>query len=115
MKQVLPSGTNRRAGPRKILRGSAKVVLPDDRQAEVKTWDLGADGLSLMSPRPIAPGSKCRLTFEVPLRDRRSTVTVPAKVVYSSFSGPEGFKVGAVFTELDDSSAQAISEFATDA
>lgn len=113
MKVASPNITNRRAGPRKILRSAATLVLPGGLEREVKTWDLGVDGLCILSSKPISPGSRCKVTFDVPLSGRTSTVTVPIKVVYSSFSGPEGFKVGTVFSDLDDDSAGAITEFAT--
>jgi hypothetical protein len=114
MKTASANTTNRRAGPRKILRRAATLVLPGGLEREVRTWDLGVDGLCILSSKPISPGSRCQVTFDVPLsEDRSSTVTVPVKVVYSSFSGAEGFKVGTVFSGLDDDSADAITEFAT--
>jgi hypothetical protein len=109
-----PYALNRRAVPRKVLRQVAWVVL-GDTETQVRTWDLGTDGLCLLTPKPIAPGSRIDVSFEVPLQGETCAVTVSVKVVFSSYSGPEGFKIGAVFTDLSDEASRIIREFATTA
>jgi hypothetical protein len=47
----------------------------------------------------------------VPLAGGERSVTVPLKIVYSSYTGPEAFKVGAVFASLDADVAEAIRSF----
>lgn len=107
-----PYALNRRAVPRKVLRQPAWVVL-GDAETQVRTWDLGTDGLCLLTPKPIAPGSRIEVSFEVPLQGETRAVTAAVKVVFSSYSGPEGFKIGAVFTQLDDEATDVIREFAS--
>lgn len=104
-------GTNRRIHPRKVLRAPAKVTLPGQPPRDGKTWDLGVDGMSLMSPRPIAPGTKCEVSFEVPVGGKVCPVTAAVKVLYCSFSGTDGFKVGTEFGDLDDDSRDAVDGF----
>jgi hypothetical protein len=104
-----------RSGPRRILRTAAVLDLPGEPQRTVTTWDLGAGGLSMLSSSPISPGRTGRVTFEVPLTEGGRSVTATVKVVYSSFSGMGDFKVGTVFTTLDDESAKAINAFAAPA
>jgi len=104
------NGGNRRSGPRKVLRQSAQVTHGDSTM-QVSTWDLGTDGMCLVTPRPIQPGTRCQVTFDVPLPDGTHTVTADVRVVYSSYSGPAQFKVGTVFSELDDGAEGAITEF----
>lgn len=103
--------TNRRLYARKVLRRAATVVLPGDVARGVKTWDLGVDGMSILSAKPIPPGTRCRLRFELPQADAAKPLEVPVKAVYCSFSGIDGFKVGMSFTDLDAASATAIEEF----
>jgi hypothetical protein len=102
---------NRRAAPRKALRQPATVVHGDVSK-EVRTWDLGRDGLCLLSPRPIAPGTRCKVSFDVPMGGELIRVTAAAKVVYSSYSAAGEFKIGAVFTDLGDDVALVLGKFA---
>jgi hypothetical protein len=104
-------GTNRRMHPRKVLRTPATVVLPGQPPRDSRTWDLGVDGMSLMSPKPIPPGTKCEVSFELPVGGKPSRVTASVKVLYCSFTGEEGFKVGTAFGDLDDESRDAVNEF----
>jgi hypothetical protein len=103
---------NRRLYARKVLRRAATVALPGGAERDVKTWDLGADGMSILSPKPIPPGTRCRLSFELPQGDKSTPVSVPGKVVYCSFSGADGFKVGISFVDMDADSVAAIAQFA---
>ncbi len=107
-----PPDRNRRATPRKALRRDATVVYGDASRV-VRTWDLGRDGMCLLASRPIAPGTRCKVTFDVPLGAELVGVTAAAKVVYSSYSAPGEFKIGAVFTDLGDDVALVLGKFAT--
>jgi hypothetical protein len=105
------SAPHRRLYARKILRRPATVLLPGGTVRDVTTWDLGQDGLSVLSSKPISPGSKCQVSFELVALDKTTSVTAPVKVVYCSFSGLSGFKVGMNFGPLDADSASAIEAF----
>jgi hypothetical protein len=106
-----PAESNRRAAPRKALRQPATAVY-GDASRDVRTWDLGRDGMCLLSPRPIAPGTRCKLTFDVPLDGELIHVTASAKVVYSSYSAAGEFKIGAVFTDIGEDVALVLGKFA---
>ena len=112
--QPLTQARNRRAAARKAIRQPA-VVVHGDASRTVQTWDLGRDGMCLLSARPIAPGTRCTITFEMPLGAERIGVSAAAKVVYSSYSAAGEFKIGAFFTDLDEGTALALGEFATGA
>ena len=105
-------GNNRRIHPRKVLRAAVTVTVPGQAPREGRTWDLGIDGMSIMSPRPIPPGTRCEVSFELPVGGKVLPVTAAVKVLYCSFSGPDGFKVGTAFGELDDESRGAVNGFA---
>jgi len=107
---VSPEG-NRRIVPRKAVRQTASLVVGDATR-EVQTWDLGRDGMCLLSPRPIAPGTRCKVTFEVPLATGPMSLAAGLKIVYSSYSASGEFKIGAVFTDLDEGVADILGKFA---
>ncbi|MCE9660413.1 MAG: PilZ domain-containing protein [Burkholderiales bacterium] len=102
---------NRRAFARTVIRQPATLVYGNTSLA-VQTLDLGEGGMCLVARRPIGPGTRCTVTFEVPLRDGPVAVSATLKVVYSSYEAAEQFKIGAVFTELDDDAARALARFA---
>jgi hypothetical protein len=109
--QPVSPESNRRVVPRKALRQRAALVLGDATR-EVQTWDLGRDGMCLLSTRPIAPGTRCKVTFDVPLATGPMSLTAGLKVVYSSYSASGEFKIGAVFTDLDEGVAAILGTFA---
>jgi hypothetical protein len=112
--QPLIQARNRRTAPRKAIRQPATVVHGDASRA-VQTWDLGRDGMCLLSARPIAPGTRCTITFELPVGAERIGVIAAAKIVYSSYSAAGEFKIGAFFTDLDEGTALALGKFAAGA
>jgi hypothetical protein len=112
--QPLTQARNRRAAPRKAVRATATVAYGDASRT-VQTWDLGRDGMCLLSARPISPGTRCTITFELPVGAERIGVVAAAKIVYSSYSAAGEFKIGAFFTDLDESTAAALGKFATGA
>lgn len=112
--QPLIQARNRRSAPRKAIRQPATVAYGDSSRA-VQTWDLGRDGMCMVTARPIAPGTRCTITFELPVGAERIGVIAAAKIVYSSYSAAGEFKIGAFFTDLDDDTALALGKFAAGA
>ena len=106
------SEPGRRVAVRKALRVRARLVS-GGASAEVHTRDLARDGLSFVSARPIAPGTRCQVAFDVPLGSGESaTLAASARVVYSSYVAPGEFRVGAIFTELDADAEHVLDRFA---
>jgi hypothetical protein len=112
MADARTDSSNRRAFARTAIRQPATVSLGDATIA-VQTLDIGHGGLSLLVHRPIAPGTRCSIAFELPLGDGPVPIAASIKVVYSSYLSVEQFKIGAVFTELDEAAAQALERFTT--
>lgn len=108
----MTTGSNRRIHPRRVLRGPATIVLPGQPPRDGKVWDLGLDGMSVMSPRPISPGTRCEVSFDVPSGGSATHVTAPVKVLYCSYCGADGFRVGTAFGDLDEDSLDAVKGFA---
>jgi len=105
------SDPNRRAFARTVIRQPATLVHGDTSHA-VQTFDIGQAGMCLLAGRPIGPGSRCSVTFDLPFRDGPVAVTATLKVVYSSYLSAGQFKIGTVFTDLDDDAALALARFA---
>jgi hypothetical protein len=103
--------SNRRVSARKVLRRPATVTLPGGVERVVRTWDVGLDGLSLVSPKPIPPGTRCTVTVDFPDGDAWRPVQIPVKTVYCSLMGTEGVKVGMVFAALDADTERVIQRF----
>jgi hypothetical protein len=107
---------NRRSARRRVLRQPATLtLLPGNVSRSVTLWDLGLDGLSVLSPRPVPPGSRCELQFDLTAGGQSQQVNAAGKTVYSSYVGAEGFRIGLVFTRLPDDAAVLIERFAADA
>jgi hypothetical protein len=104
------SEPNRRAAARKALSTSAKVLLPAGER-EVRLRDLGSDGAAVTSSRPIAPGTRLELQFELWTPEGARALSVNARVVYSSYQARDEFKVGLVFTALRPDDAAAIRAY----
>ena len=104
------SEPNRRAAARKALSTSAKVVLPAGER-DVRLRDLGSDGAALTTNRPISPGTRLELKFDLWAADGMRPLSVNARVVYSSYQARDEFKVGLVFTALRPEDAAAIRAY----
>ena len=102
---------NRRAFARTVIRQPATVTYGDTTVA-LQTFDVGEGGMCLVARRPIAPGTRCTVAFDVPLRDGPVAVSATLKIVYSSYEAAGQFKIGTVFTELGDDAAQVLARFA---
>lgn len=100
---------NRRISRRKGVRRPCTLLMPGQPPRELTTWDLGLDGMCLLSPRPVTPGSRCEARFELP--GHPEPLHAGAKVVYSSYCGVDGFRIGLVFAELDEAVADTLQAF----
>ena len=115
MNETQPPGLhalNRRAFPRKSLREAATLTYAT-HVVQVRTWDLSGDGMCLLSPGPVSPGRVCKVTFALPLAGGARPISVAVKVIYSSYTGPGAFKIGAVFADLDAQADDDIKAFLT--
>ena len=101
----------RRRGRRTGLRRACTVQLPGAEPRQGMTVDVGVDGLSLYTAKPVAAGTRCEVHFELPGAEAAQPIRASAKVVYSSYSGTEGFKIGAIFVALDPRTTAALLAF----
>ena len=103
---------NRRSSRRKGLRRACVLRLAAGDERPGVTIDLGVDGLCLLSAKPVASGTRCQVSFGLPQGTTELAFSAAIKTLYSSYSGAEGFRIGAVFVALDDSAAAALRSFA---
>lgn len=76
------------------------------------TLDLSAEGLSLFTEQPIAPGTRCTIHVVLPCRSGPRPLQTEARSVYSSYSGPGDFRIGLVFADFDAERDSVIRDFA---
>ena len=103
---------NRRSSRRKGLRRACVLRLPVGDERPGVTIDLGVDGLCILTAKPVASGTRCQVSFALPLGTADLAFSAAIKTLYSSYSGAEGFRIGAVFVALDDETAAALHSFA---
>ena len=101
---------NRRASARTVIRQPATLAC-GDTSLPVQTLDVGQGGLCFLAPRPVAPGSRCSVAFDVPLGGEPVPIGASLKVVYSSYLAPGQFKIGSLFTELGDEAARVLARY----
>lgn len=72
--------------------------------------DMSLQGLSLFTTRPVEPGSRCVLHLVLPLPSGPRALALPAKSVYSSYTGPGAFRIGMLFMALLPEDQAAVRE-----
>src|SRR5689334_11715625 len=101
----------RRLAARKVLRRPVTVTLSGGTAITAQTWDLGVDGVSILSPRPISPGTRCVVMLEIPANGASTPVTLEAKSLHSALTGNGVFKVGMCFRDIDPGNARTLEAF----
>jgi hypothetical protein len=102
---------NRRGFARTVIRQPA-TVTSGETSVRVQTLDVGQGGMCFIARRPIGPGTRCTIAFDVPLGAGPVEISASLKVVYSSYLEAGQFKIGTVFTELGDDAARVLARYA---
>lgn len=102
---------NRRSAARMPLRVTAVVELPGGVTRDAQMHDIGPGGLSLVAARPVSPGTRCTVRFELPLPSGAMALALPARSVHSSYTGPSAFKIGMALGPLAAAQEAAILAF----
>ena len=108
--QVPPPASSRRRHDRLSLRCPGRLQLAGAPDREGTLQDLSLQGLSLFTARPVEPGSRCTLHLVLPLPSGPREVALPAKAVYSSYTGPAAFRIGLLFMALPPEAQAAVRE-----
>jgi hypothetical protein len=105
------NASERRGHRRVALRQPCTLHHADGSSQPATLCDLATDGASFMSFRPIAPGTRLTLAFDLGGATGSGALSVAVRTRYSSFEGAEGFRIGVAFRELDDADQRRLSEF----
>ena len=101
---------SRRRHDRIRLSGAVQVQIKGGLDRDGRMQDLSPQGLSLITARPVEPGSRCLLHFELPLPQGPRQVALPARAVYSSYTGPGAFRIGLLFMALAPEDQAAVRQ-----
>lgn len=90
-----------RSYPRKIVRCTAMVALPDSPILRGRTIDVSLGGVSMMLTEQLRVGLQCNIALDPQINGKVRRIVAKAKVVYSVLSGSDGFRIGFQFIQLD--------------
>ncbi|NHZ62374.1 PilZ domain-containing protein [Massilia genomosp. 1] len=99
-----------RQAQRKLLKVKAVVTVDGSAPAAVKTVDVGANGMCIMSPEPIQVGASAQLRFDLFVDGVMTTIDVRGKASYCILSHGD-FKVGFSFLNLNLSGVTQLAKF----
>lgn len=107
------SGAERRQTKRRLLRTDAVILFDPTHTLKVRTLDISAEGIAIVTSGNPNPGITLRIRFPVPsMTGGHKTLETQARVVHSIYSGAEGgFAVGLHFVGLPSDSAKVIRDY----
>lgn len=100
----------RRQVPRRVCRVKVAVQLEDQSLLAGRTVDLSQEGLALLLPRPLPPGSVCRVDFALYVDGVHRAVAAAAEVSNCVFLRDD-VRIGLRFTSLDKNTKKMLSAF----
>ncbi|NHZ87828.1 PilZ domain-containing protein [Massilia sp. CCM 8733] len=95
---------------RKLLKVKAVVVVDGFSPVTVKTVDVGANGMCILSPDPIQVGANAQLRFDLFVDGGMTTIDVRSKASYCILSHG-AFKIGFSFLNLNLSGMTQLAKF----
>ncbi len=104
---------DRRSGPRKSWRSRAQLRWPSGATMDVRTIDIGVEGLALVAERNLSPGTECQLVFSLLINGHPTPqLTAPVKVLFGSLSGSfGGFRLGLGFGPTSRAVQDAVQQY----
>lgn len=95
---------------RKLLKVKALVAVEGCAPITVKTVDVGANGMCIVSPDPIQVGANAQLRFDLFVDGSMTTIDVRGRASYCILSHGD-FKVGFNFLNLNLSGMTQLAKF----
>jgi c-di-GMP-binding flagellar brake protein YcgR len=107
---------SRRAHQRAILRAPAQLIVPRQPPIDVRTADVSAGGLAIITQFNPPKHATCSVIFTLPDRQHPGRggllVRAEAVVAHTTLSSSEGgFRVGLTFLSLTPEALAAIESF----
>ncbi|HEY5799178.1 MAG TPA: PilZ domain-containing protein [Burkholderiaceae bacterium] len=99
-----------RQSPRRVLKVKAMVAMAGEQPVQVRTYDVGNQGVGIVMPHPVKPGAAGQISFDLYFDGRSNAIKSNVKVAHCIFGGGE-FKVGLNFAGIDAAGAAAISQY----
>ena len=108
-----PPAHEQRRELRKIMRGPGFLVLAQAQMLEVRTLDLGAGGIALLSRSNLSLRGSCAVKFSIPRRPQGYDLfEIAGVIVHCIYSQREaGFKVGVQFDHQPEAFRRAFATF----
>lgn len=103
--------SDQRQSKRKILKVKAVLAIEGaQRSLAGRTVDLSGEGVSLIVPDAVTPGTHGLVRFEIFHDGKATPISARARVQYCILSNGE-YKVGLQFVNLELSAMAAVSRF----
>lgn len=103
---------DRRQSHRKVLHVPALLHLPGLAPIEIRTLDVGSDGLCAAATVAVASNSGCTIVLRLPQpQGATQSLELPARVVYSVFSTTHGVKIGLHFLSPSAHAQAALNRY----
>jgi hypothetical protein len=102
------AGLEQRRAPRKILRLTAQIALPDGSLLTGQTADISRDGIGFFSPTRIAAGDDCTLTIHIAACGSSAELHLVGRVCHCSKVSEDRFRVGMKFVRMDEATAAVL-------
>lgn len=97
-----------RGAPRRILRLTAQISLPDGSILAGQTADISREGIGFFSPRSVRPGNDCTLTVSIAACGTDAELHLIGRVCHCSKVAEDSFRVGMKFIRMDESTAAVL-------
>lgn len=108
-----PKGLEQRQHARRLLRTTAQLIVAGSPPFAVRTVDISAGGMAIVTTVQPPRGLNCTVLLSLPQTGREPVpLALPVTVAHSIFSsGEEGVKVGLSFNALPPEAAALVQRF----
>lgn len=108
-----PGGQELRQHARRVLRSTAQLIVAGSPPFQVRTLDISAGGMAILTTVQPPRGLNCTVLLSLPQAGREPVpVELPVTVAHSIFArGEEGVKVGLSFNGLTPDKVAMIQKF----
>ena len=103
-------GTEQRRAERRVVKVKTLLAVGDADPMRALTIDVSMQGVGMIVPSPVKPGSKAQIEFDLYHDGKSHLVRAIAKCVHCIFSGGQ-FRAGFEFEYLEPSGKVAIIKF----
>lgn len=96
---------------RKVLKIKAILTLDATPPMQVRTLDIGDNGMCVSLPHQLKPGTGGHVAFVLFINGKSYGVGCRVRVAYSLYNSRDGFKSGLEFQNLDMAGTVAIGKY----